>query len=490
MPIDPSSPPRRDSRRIALVLLPITTALFLWLGYQNGLFALLKPAVTVTGFFGVDFGLIHRLEGEKRSQASALESAIVQEFQAGNPKDAPYYRDGLIAARLYASYLGAGDPYGLGLLQIADVYGNKARELGCKDPLIQIICDVYVYLRKRSVDLKSFQIQLAHLKAALASGYPAVCKLSNAGAVLRNLANMDTDKPEIAALVAGQSPGLAELAVEQFRAFAATAPSQSELCRRADILMENMDNNAIALQTAWPALKDVLTAGKVDPADIAWLQGAYHVDLAWASRGSGWASTVTREGWRGMAVQLDLAERILTEAAREHPDAPKLAVKMITVELGQGRGRARMEEWFQKAIAADPDECAAYDRKMYYLQPKWYGSMSDVIAFARTCVATRRWEAGIPMIALSGAYEHQSAIIAGPENWAFFENTAKDILKRYPKSIRYRTQYLSLAANSGKWEIAREQLDLLGDDWDRFVLSSSEYNDLNAAIAANAPVPP
>lgn len=489
MPIDPSVPPRKDSRRLALVLLPITTAVFLWLGYENGLFALLKPSVTITGLFGVDFGLIHRLEGGNRGHAATVEAAIVQEFDANNPKDAPYYKDGLTAARLYASFLGAGDPYGLGLLQIADVYGNKARELGCKDPLISIICDVYVYLRMHSVDGKSFQIQLDHLRSALASGYPAVCKLSNAGAVLHNLANLDTDKPELAALVAGQSPVLADLAAEQFRAFAASGPPKSELCRRADILLENMDNNALALRTAWPKLKEVLVAESVDPADIAFLEGAFHVDLAWAYRGSGWASTVTREGWRGMAEQLAIAERTLTEAAKEYPNSAKLAVKMITVELGQGRGRARMEEWFQRAITADPNECAAYDRKMYYLQPKWYGSMTDVIAFARECVATGRWEARIPMVALHGVCDNNSAMISAEENWAFFENTAKNILKRYPKSIRYRTQYLSLAANSGKWDIAREQLDFLGDDWDRFVLSSSEYNDLNAAIAANASVP-
>jgi hypothetical protein len=71
---------------------------------------------------------------------------------------------------------------------------------------------------------------------------------------------------------------------------------------------------------------------------------------------------------------------------------------MITVELGQGRGRPRMEQWFQRAMSLSPNYYEACYAKLHYLQPKWFGSNEDMLEFAGECVNSSKWGGHVPLI--------------------------------------------------------------------------------------------
>lgn len=94
------------------------------------------------------------------------------------------------------------------------------------------------------------------------------------------------------------------------------------------------------------------------------MHGEFYTDYAWDARGRGYANKVTEEGRRLMAERLGLAETALEEAWRLDPHDTLTAQWMLTVELGQGKGRARMEQWFRRAMAADPDNYQACMSKM------------------------------------------------------------------------------------------------------------------------------
>src|SRR6185503_2616393 len=78
------------------------------------------------------------------------------------------------------------------------------------------------------------------------------------------------------------------------------------------------------------------------------IKGRFHIDEAWNSRGSGYSDSVTEKGWKGFTDHLNTAAEALEIAWKLGPTNPHIAVEMLTVELGQGQGRERMELWFNR----------------------------------------------------------------------------------------------------------------------------------------------
>jgi hypothetical protein len=128
------------------------------------------------------------------------------------------------------------------------------------------------------------------------------------------------------------------------------------------------------------------------------IKGRFYTTWAWQARGQGFASTVTPEGARLMHERLEVAQAALEEAWKLDPSIPSAAARMITVELGQGLGRDRMELWFKRATTADPDNDEAYTNKLYYLEPKWYGSAEEMLTFGRQCLRQGRFLTNAPAI--------------------------------------------------------------------------------------------
>jgi tetratricopeptide (TPR) repeat protein len=98
------------------------------------------------------------------------------------------------------------------------------------------------------------------------------------------------------------------------------------------------------------------------------LKGRAFIDMAWHARGSGWAYTVSDKGWEHFNERLATAEEALEHAWKLNSKDPEIAHQMMTVMLGQGGGRDRMELWFNRAMALDPNDYDACSKKLYYLK--------------------------------------------------------------------------------------------------------------------------
>ena len=99
-----------------------------------------------------------------------------------------------------------------------------------------------------------------------------------------------------------------------------------------------------------------------------------------------------------MAERLAAARARLQDAWDIDREAAVPAFLMITVAMGAGDPRDDMEAWFRRAMTADPDCVAACHAKLEWLQPKWYGSREDAIAFTNQCFRTQNWPAGLPFL--------------------------------------------------------------------------------------------
>jgi hypothetical protein len=223
-------------------------------------------------------------------------------------------------------------------------------------------------------------------------------------------------------------------------------------------------------------------------------KGKYYTKYAWEARGNGWANTVTQEGWKVMAERLVVAQESLEKAWSLDNSNAEAASSMITVELGQGQGRPRMDTWYKRAMAADPNNFAACSAKLYYLEPKWYGNEDAMLAFGRELVRAGNWKARLPFILVDA---HAALARYQPNNldgyyqqdgvWADLKSVYDPYLQINPQALRDRSQYALLACKCNQWEEANRQFQVMGDRPDPGVFPNrNEYMRLRNEAAARA----
>jgi len=111
-------------------------------------------------------------------------------------------------------------------------------------------------------------------------------------------------------------------------------------------------------------------------------RGYLLIEVAWKHRGCDWAVNVPSEKMRLFHENLRMAETALTTAYELNPGFPFAATEMITVSMGLCKPRAEMEKWFQRATTAKTSSPSANRNKVLYLQPKWHGSVEELLSFA------------------------------------------------------------------------------------------------------------
>ena len=134
--------------------------------------------------------------------------------------------------------------------------------------------------------------------------------------------------------------------------------------------------------------KRIKTVGKVDPWLSTMLEAVAETDAAWKSRGGGWASTVSQEGWKGYEEHLRNAHRLFSEARALHPD-------YTAGSAAQARSHGGELPWldalFSEITEHRLDEYGLYVNYAFYgLYPRWCGSIEELERFAEICYATGR----------------------------------------------------------------------------------------------------
>lgn len=130
---------------------------------------------------------------------------------------------------------------------------------------------------------------------------------------------------------------------------------------------------------------------------LNYLYGHTEVKLAWEARGTGWASTVSDDGWRALHEHMQKARDYLAKAHALHPEFPEPATEMIAVAMGDG-GRLQVDgrEWFEKAVRAQLDFYPAYEAYQLSLWPRWGGSQRAMFDVGVECLQTRRYDTYVP----------------------------------------------------------------------------------------------
>ena len=227
-------------------------------------------------------------------------------------------------------------------------------------------------------------------------------------------------------------------------------------------------------------------------ASTTWLlKGSAYINLAWTARGIGLANTVSEEGWKLFNERLAVAENALTNAWQLNPGDSRIADKMLIVELGQGEGRDRLELWFDRAMALNPNDYNACSAKLNYLQPKWYGSTEDMLQFGHECIQNKKWGGDVPLILLD-AHNYigwinksdQTNYWKQPDVWTDINAAFERFFEVNPNATGRYYQYAWYAYNFEQWTKFIELIPKLGpvnyayyggkDEFDKMVQLAKE----------------
>jgi tetratricopeptide (TPR) repeat protein len=228
-----------------------------------------------------------------------------------------------------------------------------------------------------------------------------------------------------------------------------------------------------------------------DPWLVELAAGELAIKRAWDARGTGFADSVTEEGWKTFAAQLAAAREHLTKAWRLHPEYPEAASRMITVVMGESESHGDTEGlWFDRAVAAQFDYLPAYTAFVNALLPQWGGSLEAMYAFGLECLNTKRFDTGVPEVFLNviwqmsecegvgdiwrapGVYQNLRALSEG-------ELARPDLSKALATAVKSRQA--AIAWRCGAYEDARKALDELGDQLDPTAFVTSFKTPLDRA---------
>lgn len=159
-----------------------------------------------------------------------------------------------------------------------------------------------------------------------------------------------------------------------------------------------------------PVIKEVEAEGvKIDPWLKLMIDATDAYDRAWAARGSGFANTVTEEGWRIYHQEIVKVLPLLEKAYLMRPDLPQSTVVALSTCLGD---REKMDLWLKRARASRADYCLAYGCYLWGLRPRWGGTTEEMADFILGVVKERHFESVSPI----WAYENLVKYVFTYEN--------------------------------------------------------------------------
>lgn len=251
-----------------------------------------------------------------------------------------------------------------------------------------------------------------------------------------------------------------------------------DVCRQLEEGFLGLDPDR---KLAFDKIDAVLQKARPENSLVYTYRGHFYTTYAWDARGGGYANTVGQDRFRIFRERLGHAATALEKAWELDTTNSDAATQMITVEMGQGNGRRHMETWFHRAMATDPDNYSACQKKLLYLAPKWHGTINDPRKFGMECLATGNWKARLPLL-LADAHESLAECNSGqPERyyrrslvWEDVQPVFESYLRQFPQASFERSRYALWACRCVEWQEADRQFTILGDNAQKHLFGNAD----------------
>ena len=203
------------------------------------------------------------------------------------------------------------------------------------------------------------------------------------------------------------------------------------------------------------------------------LDGQRRIRDAWKARGSGYANTVSQDGWREFYRDLAYARYSFVQAWDMDPAKPLPAERMMNVALGD-TGLDEMKIWFDRALKAQIDYAPAWSMMRWGLRDRWFGNPKAQLALATQALGTGRFDTYVPFELIRCVWNTEadeeipsgSHIYGDPQIWPLLSRMFEGYIanpSRPGTENEWRSYYAVVAYLTGKFDVAKAQLVAM--DW-------------------------
>jgi hypothetical protein len=206
------------------------------------------------------------------------------------------------------------------------------------------------------------------------------------------------------------------------------------------------------------------------------------IGYGWKARGTGFADTVTPEGWRLLEERTASVDDVLTEIGQRGPRTPDWYCAMIDAGRMDGWDRGRVDELFEEAVALEPTYLHVYSAMARYLTPRWQGEEGDWETFAERSADRLGGREGSVVYGhiawqISKFYRGADFYKQNRVSWDRVKQGFIDREALYGFSVRNLNAFCQLAGAAADRETTRALLARVGDAWDPEVWKERTYFD-------------
>ena len=362
-------------------------------------------------------------------------------------------------------------------LFIAANSGQKAMSKGCQDPMVMY---VVAHTTEEIQNKNKREVVFMYMMAGLTMKnyqYPPARKIYAYLEGANALIQMDSSAEKTREPVIKFLDDTKALFPELVKDSGFTYPKWSYCCRR---MRECYRGIGEAPEAAHRHVYEALEKAGAGESLLKTIEGDFWIEYAWQARGNDFK--VSSEGRRLAKERLENALKVLVEAWHADPKNDMAPSECISAMLYYGGDRNEMEFCFRHAIENSPRYYYYYGHKLYWLEPKWRGSIREMLDFGRECLATQSWDTEIPFILVeahkaasrygSGRYHSlpQQSYFRTEGVWPEIKAVYDEFLERYPKDYKRRCEYAYYASLAGDWETAHREFQAIGDNvyWPAF----------------------
>ncbi len=142
---------------------------------------------------------------------------------------------------------------------------------------------------------------------------------------------------------------------------------------------------------------------------------------------------------------------------------------LLNIDKAIGGDRPTMELWFNRAMKANGDQDSSCFTKLDWLDPKWYGTPEEMVAFGRACRDTKNWYAGITLLVADAhnrftnhmSPEDRKTYLSRADVWADIQSVFDEYLKHHPSNDVVRSKYASMGYMAGHYYVGAKFAQLL-----------------------------
>jgi hypothetical protein len=199
---------------------------------------------------------------------------------------------------------------------------------------------------------------------------------------------------------------------------------------------------------------------------------------AWVARGSGYAATVTPEGWKLFNERIEEAHVVLEGSANMQPMCPQWFSEMMTISLALNWEADKEREIFERGTRFEPEYFYLYQQYANYLLPKWDGEPGQASAFAKESADKVGGEEG------NIVYYHIATVLISRHNknfplqemdWNRIRSGGEAVVAKYGQSRTVANWLAFMAYQYRDAAEAQKEFALIGDEWGRSIWLQRDY---------------